>query len=157
MRISNRLFLALPLLIAAPLAFSAQPQDAQEDSHEEHEEGPLGQAMSMMKKSMRALGRSMRSADGAPEALIAIDGVREGITASLACEPHFPEEMTDELEQRLFVVAFRRKLTSTLDTALELQEALLGGQTERAAELFDALRATKDEGHDAFISEEDDH
>ncbi|MFT5290244.1 MAG: hypothetical protein ACI8QS_000581 [Planctomycetota bacterium] len=162
MRISNRLFLALPLLAAAPLAFSAQSQETQSQdtagpTQEEHEEGPLEQAMSSMQRGMRALGRSMRTPEGAGQALRAVDSVRTGLTAALACEPHFPAEMTDEVEQKLFVVAFRRKLTSTLDATLELQEALLGGKAERATELFGILRAAKDAGHEAFISEEDDH
>ena len=124
---------------------------------DEEEEGPLHTAMERIQKGMRPLGRSLRSPETVDVALQAVEDMRVGLVAALACTPDFPEDLTEPTGRKLHRIAFQRKLAATLDVTLQLEEALLLGDPERALTLFGDLRAHKQEGHKRFQLDEDEH
>ncbi|MGF1484158.1 MAG: hypothetical protein ACFBZ8_07335 [Opitutales bacterium] len=127
----------------APLAVPA---------HDEHGGGnPLHDKMEAMQDPYRTLGRSLRRPDSADLAAL-LEAVHQLQLLTVETKVMVPKkvETVAEAERAAFVLAYRQKQIATLMTLLELEQALLEGDVEQAAEIYSAVRTHRSEGHAQF-------
>lgn len=124
---------------------------------EDKEEGsPLHDKMEEMQDHYRALGRGLRrpSADDLPAYLSAVEQLQALTVETKTMTPPMVETLP-EGERAAFLLAYKKKQLDTLRTLIEMEEALLNSDLEKAAELYDQLKKHKSEGHESFKEEED--
>lgn len=143
-----------PLGFALALGFSFAPVAAFAEHHEE--ESVLHDKMEAMQDNYRTLGRGLRrpSAEDLPGFLSAVQQLQVLTVQTKTMLPPMAEKLP-EAERAAFVLAYRQKQLDTLRTLIDMEEALLEADFEKAGELFGALKKHKSEGHESFKEEED--
>ncbi len=111
----------------------------------------LLEKMDALQDHYRDLGRGLRDAsdESRAELLGAAQQMQVLTVEAKAMEPAVPEGTADA-EKEEIVTKYRTMMVTTLETLLQIEKALLAREYEKAQELFDVLKANKDEGHQEF-------
>ncbi|WP_158279773.1 cytochrome b562 [Coraliomargarita sinensis] len=144
---------AAALAFALTLGLNFVPAAASADGYEK--ESVLHDKMEVMQDHYRSLGRGLRrpSAEDLPDFLDAVQQLQVLTVQTKTLVPPMANSLP-EGKRPAFVMAYRQKQLDTLRTLIDMEEALLEADFEKANELFDALKKHKSEGHESF--KEDD-
>ncbi|MAW61301.1 MAG: hypothetical protein CMJ94_10755 [Planctomycetes bacterium] len=146
------LFLLSGLLLAA-LSAPVLSGTVQEPAGQEEEHTVIEENMKTIKGGMRQLRRGLRDAENLPAALPVIVDMQK---AAQACKTEIPKmaaSISDEKERAAFVAAYRQGMIATQRLMLDLEDAVIAGDLEKCAQLYDALKNSQDKGHDRFTDE----
>jgi hypothetical protein len=134
------------ILMSLPL-LGAMGQDPGHD-----DETPLMQQMQVLKSGMKGLRRSLRDPENRAGSLAT---VLEMQVASQMAKTEVPV-MTGSLaeaEREAFVAAYRADMVEMQKGLLDLELALLAGDDEKAAEVYQQLKDREDAGHERFTAD----
>lgn len=154
---NNTMFSRLPthLLIAAAALLAAlclAPATASAHNHEgDEKESELYKKMEEMQDHYRSLGRGLRrpSAEDLPGFLDNVQQLQVLTVQTKTMIPSMASSVPEE-ERPTFVLAYRQKQLDTLRSLIDLEEALLEADFEKADELFDEVKKHRSEGHESF-------
>ena len=152
------LFLSLFLLgglalASSPLTTASASQDRQRGGGEHEEEGPLHEGMSRMNRAMRTLRKSLRDESRNAESLEVIVEAQRAASLTKTETPALTAKQP-EAERAAFLVAYRQEIIRVERALLDLEEAVLAGDNEKAQELLKAAKAMEGPGHERFTEEE---
>ena len=143
--------------LAAPWQARAQPlvqEHGAQEQAEEHEEGPLGQAMEHMKAALRRLGRAVQG-DDAAVALPLVAEFQANVIAAKSQVPHTAEELAGAEKER-FLGEFRSTMVKLLRVTCDLEMALIESRMDDARRILeDELKAMQEPAHDRFRGDEE--
>ena len=133
----------LGLAITSPA--SSAPRSDEDELHER---------MESIEEVLGKLRRSLRDESKRGESLAQIHAMQKD---TLACKLLVPEmiEKLPEPKQVEEKKAYRRMMVDMLASQLELEAALLDGDSDAAKKAFKKLRNMEDAGHERFTEEED--
>ena len=116
------------------------------------DESELDQHMLVIEDHLTTLRRGLRKPEKNAESLVQIAEMQQAALASKLLAPRMTESLPDA-ERAAFVVAYRKEMITTLRTMLDLEEAVLDSDNERAQELYKALKLAEDSGHEKFTAD----
>jgi hypothetical protein len=147
----------LSLLLIGGLGAAFSPVTnafATQDEHGEHdEEGPIHEGMSKMNRAMRTLRKSLRDESRNAESLQAIVEAQRGASLAKTETPGVTAKQP-ESERAAFVVEYRLEIIRVERALLDLEEAVLAGDNEKAQELLKSAKSMEGPGHERFTEEE---
>lgn len=165
--------LSLPVVcLGLALALAPRPSLAQDDGpregrrerreHQEGgrergehgEEGPLHNGMESLNRSLRTLRKSLRDEARDAESLDALVKAQNAVSACKVETPPLTEKQPEEA-RAAYVVEFRKLLIRVQHGLLDVEDALLDGNRDRAVELLQATKDLEEPGHDRFTEDED--
>jgi hypothetical protein len=118
------------------------------------EQPQLADLMKSIGRAHRKLRRQAKESSQRDESLALVRSMQRSAATALSLQP----AMTDGLprdKQDAFVLAYKRKKIQLLGALLDLEEALLAGKFERAAQITKNLGTIKKEAHEKFQEQED--
>jgi len=144
-----------PLLAAATLLFAVLASAPATAAAEGVEDTELYKKMELMQDQYRTLGRGLRrpSADDLPKLLDAVQQLQLLTVETKVMTPRMAESI-EAADRPAFILAYRELQIKTLVTLLNMEEALLNSDFERADAFWDELKDRKSEGHEAFKQED---
>ncbi len=145
------LLAAAALSYAAPWSAASAPR-GQDPGHEEHEEGPLHEAMEHMKAALRRLKQAVPAGDAATALPLIAEFQANVLTAKLQT-PELAEKQP-AAEKDKFVAEFRGTLVKLLRVTCDLELALLEGRKEDAKRILEKeLEPMQKPAHERFRDE----
>lgn len=145
----------VPFLAAATLLFASLAYAPATAATEGVEDTELYKKMELMQDQYRTLGRGLRrpTADDLPELLDAVQQLQLLTVETKVMTPHMAESI-EAADRPAFILAYRELQIKTLVTLLNMEEALLNSDFEKANVFWDELKDRKAEGHEAFKQED---
>jgi hypothetical protein len=144
----------LALLLIGGLGATFSPVTNAFSLQDEHEEeGPIHEGMSRMNRAMRTLRKSLRDESRNAESLQVIVEAQRGASLAKTEAPALTAKQP-EAERDAFVTAYRLEIIRVERALLDLEEAVLAGDNEKAQELLKAAKAMEGPGHERFTEEE---
>lgn len=145
------LLLLLPLCTRSNAAAETQPAAFVQDAeHADDEESELIKQMTIVNDATKKLRRSIRDEAKNSETLALLDLISTAAIASKAETPAMTATLP-EADRDAFVKAYRNEMISFVRLVLNIEEALLAGEQEKAQSLFKELRGSEDPGHERFV------
>ena len=141
------------LLFSAVIASGFSVMSFSQDPGGEHHDSPLGDIMEEMKDNMRAARKLIDAVEQHPQCIVHIQRMQQLALDALPYCPKFSGE--DNLEKSKYEINYKRRLLVVADTLLELELALLQGDTEAAQEFYQRLRQTKKDSHGIYDPEDE--
>ena len=140
---------ALALVLFALPSFQEPRSEEKGDEHESE----LAQRMESIEQRIKVIRKALREEGGHATALAALVEVER---LALECKGLEPELAAGkpEAERAQLVTAYRREMVDFLMRQLELEAALLDGNSEAAKQAFERLRGMEDPAHERFAPEE---
>jgi hypothetical protein len=148
--------LALCLVGSLPVIWTALPAQVGEPSPAQELEDSMHAAEEALEALAAAIDAHGKAVDAAAQleqlaaAQQAVDSFQAAMLQSYGLTPRVPRTIEVEAEKLAFGIKFQRKILSTLDSALALELALVGGDMAgvktQAAALFEAEQS----GHREF-------
>jgi len=138
--------LALPAVWTSSTVAAAQEEEDGEMTLKDH--------MDVMDRSLRLLRRTLRDASRNEESLKTVSLLQQATLMSKDMTPAMTEKLP-EGDRAAFVADYRRDMAKLLIQTVELEIALLDGNNAKAQELYDAIKATEDPGHEKFMEQGD--
>ena len=122
--------------------------------NDEMEEEALHEGMSQLNRSLRTLRKSLRDEGRNEESLLVVAEAERGASMCKTERPPLTDQQP-EAERAAYVADYRRALIEVQRGLLDLEEALLAGDNEKAQELLKAVKKLEGPGHDRFAPEEE--
>lgn len=139
------------LLCLAPLAILPLLPIAQEPDADESE---IDRQMEVVEDAIGKLRRSLRDEAKNEESLTAVATIEAAVLKSKLLTPKMAAAVP-EAEREAFVRAYRKELCAMLRDLLELEDALLDRDYERAAPIFKQVRQLEEPAHERFTADEE--
>lgn len=139
--------------LAAPVFSGPVQGAAAQEPEQEQEHTVIEDQMKVIKGKMRSLRRGLRDAESLPSALPLVLEMQEAAQISKLEVPKMAESIADEKERAKFVTAYRQGMINTQKTMLDLEAAVLAGDLEKCAALYNALKDAQDKGHERFTND----
>jgi cytochrome b562 len=137
-------------LISGSSWFSHAPQ---EPVAEDADETPLQREMGVVKDGMRKLRRGLSKADDIQKALPVILEMQAAMQFAKTQIPPMSEAIADEVARATFIRDYRKGVVGAQSLMLDLEVAILDGDTELAQNLYKKLKSTKEDGHEQFTED----
>jgi hypothetical protein len=140
---------ALLLLLVWP-APRLRPQEPHPSEHETE----LAGHMEQIEDTAKLLRKHLKDESARPAALAALAEIER---LTLTCKALVPAAAAKlpENEHGAFVTAYRRTMVDFLTRQLELEAALLDGDTEATKDAFERFREMEDSAHERFAPEDE--
>lgn len=120
-------------------------------AEEKHTE--LGKHMESLDDAFKGFRRETDTKKGAEQARVA----QAEVLKAAAEIPELIKKMPEGPDKEKASVAYRKAMGKLYVTLCEVEEAFLSGKPEEVTKLVDALKASKKEGHDKFMEEEEEN
>lgn len=127
-------------------------REGERDGERKHEEGPAHEAMEGMQSGMRALRKLISDPEQKDACIEILHDMQKGAVSVLEFAPP-PAEGIDEAMRLTWKTDFKRRILSLGLKMVDLEEALLKGETEGAQALYKELGALKKESHEKYAPE----
>lgn len=111
---------------------------------------PLAKQMEAMNDAYKAMRRETDPAKGADLARQAQDAMVKGIVEL----PAMVKEMPEGPDKAKASAEYRKMMGSLIATLAEMELAFLNNDMKKVAEIVEAMREVKKNGHDKFMEEE---
>jgi hypothetical protein len=139
----------LTLLVADPFALSARvPASAQED----HADDPLLEAMETIEDGLRALRKGLRDEAQLASGLEALPAMHQAAVTARQYPPPMAAKVP-EPERAEFVKAYRKQLLEVSRRLIDMEEALLDADAEKARAVYQQLKDAENAGHERFTED----
>ena len=137
--------LLIGTLTLALFASSISPVPPTQD-----DEFPLADAMGLMNSGQRKLRRMLKKPEQKDETIAVIQTMQSASITAYGLAPPAPEDQTSDEAKAEWRIGFQRRILSVTDTLLELELAVVKGDSEAAQAAYTGLAAIKKGGHDTY-------
>ena len=134
----------IPVFLAALLAFSfvAAPQVRADDT-------PLAKAMEEMGDHYKALKKIIKDPAKNADSLALVD---KSIAAAVLSKQHMPKviEKAPAADKAKLIAGYRKAMAQVIATYCKLEEQLVDGKNDEAAETLKSLKDLEEKGHEVY-------
>ena len=129
-------------LVSAPATRAADKEKAKGDT-------PLAKAMEELGDHYKALKKTVKDPSKKEESIKLID---KAYQACVTSKIHIPNMMAKvpEAEKAKTMDGYRRMMAVTIAEFAKLEQQIIDGKTEEAAETMKALKQLEDDGHEKY-------
>lgn len=135
----------IPMVLAAVMALSfvAAPQARAAD------DSPLAKAMDDMGAHYKAIKKIIKDPAKNEETLVLID---KSLAAALLSKQHMPKvvEKAPAAEKAKMIAGYRKMMAQVIAAYCKLEEQIVDGKNEEAAETLKSLKDLEEKGHEVY-------
>ena len=144
-------FFALSL-VALFLALPSAPAEAARQDDATEEDSPLLKDMEVIQDQLKFLRRNLKKPEENPASLAALQEMQR---AAVACKGmSFPMADRAEGEAKAELLkGYKLETIGLIESMLQMERALLAGDNDKARELYKAVKAFEDSGHEKYTEE----
>ncbi|MFT5050117.1 MAG: soluble cytochrome b562 [Chlamydiales bacterium] len=150
MKLSQSLaYLLLPLFLGAASLSSAAPLPLADEHEEEHEEGPVEEAMEGLHTGLRRLRALAKGTDGRDEALEVLRNMQAAALSAFPLEPPTLDdrEVLEGDEHDIWVAEYRQHIIRLVDKLLEMELQVLRGRMDLLQAGYSELSEIRNTAH----------
>ena len=145
-------FAGLPALRAAdaptpiPARASEEPGKVKKTELHEH--------MEAIEESMKKLRRTIRKPDSSADSLELIARIEQ---EAFVCKGMVPSRAATlpEAERPKFLAAYRKDMAGFIGQVLQIESAVLDGDSDKAMTLYRGLKTVEDDSHDKYMQQDE--
>lgn len=120
----------------------------------EHEEvhSALDEQMEVLDKGMKKLRRSLRKDDELEASLAIVVEMQKAALDSKSETPPMIDKIS-EGDRASFAIGYRKEMANLVRTLLDMEIALLDGDSDKAQSIYESLKEIKKVGHEHYTQE----